>query len=138
MTERAQIEAMLRDAYAARLRGDLEGTLRPFADDAVFQLAGAAEASPVALRCTDCESLRVAMSGLIGAFEFKEHEILSLIVEGPKAAVHTRARVRSTTTGEEEVTEMVDLVTFREGKIASFVEFCDTALAARMAGKAVA
>lgn len=138
MTERAQIEAMLRDAYAARVRGDLEGTLRPFAEDAVFQLAGAAEASPVALRCTDCESLRVAMAALIGAFEFKRHEILSLIVDGAKAAVHTRARVRATATGEEKETEMVDLVSFRDGKIASFVEFCDTALAARMAGRAVA
>src|SRR5215217_7590765 len=83
MIDRATIESILKDAYAARVRGDVEGTVRHFADDAVFALAGAREASPVALRCTDCEALRGAMAGLIGAFEFKDHEIVSLIVEGP-------------------------------------------------------
>jgi ketosteroid isomerase-like protein len=34
---------------------------------------------------------------------------------------------------------MADIVTFKNGKIASFVEFCDTALAAKMtAGTALA
>jgi len=36
-------------------------------------------------------------------------------------------------TGEEAVTEMADIVTFENGKIASFLKFCDTALAAKMA-----
>ena len=132
MNDRAAIEAMLREAYAARVRGDVEATVRHFADDAVFALAGAADASPVAMRCTDCESLRGAMAGLIAAFEFKDHQILSLIVEGQQAAAHTRVRVRATASGEEVTTEMVDLITIRDGKIASFVEFVDTALAAKM------
>jgi ketosteroid isomerase-like protein len=132
MMDRATIEAILRDAYAARVRGDVEATVGFFTDDAVFALAGASHASPVALRCTDCEALRGAMAGLVQAFEFKDHEILSLVIEGEKAAAHTRVRVRSTVTGEEETTEMADFVTFRNGKIVSFVEFCDTALAARM------
>ena len=134
MNDRAAIEAMLRDAYAARVRGDVDATVRHFADDAVFTLAGAKEASPVAMRCTDCEALRGALGGLVGAFEFKDHQIVSLIVEGQKAAVHARVRVRATATGEEVTTEMVDLVTVRDGKIASFLEFVDTALAAKMLG----
>ena len=138
MTDRATIESILKDAYAARVRGDVEGTVRDFADDAVFALAGAREASPVALRCTDRKALRSAMAGLIGAFEFKDHEILSLVVEGPRAVAHTRVRVRSGATGEEAVTEMADLITFENGKIKSFLEFCDTALAAKMAGGAAA
>jgi ketosteroid isomerase-like protein len=86
------------------------------------------------MRCTDCESLRSAMAGLVGAFEFKDHQIVSLIVEGQKAAVHTRVRLRAAATGEEVTTEMVDLVEVRDGKIASFLEFCDTALAAKLTG----
>jgi ketosteroid isomerase-like protein len=134
MNDRAAIETMLRDAYAARVRGDVEAAVRHFADDAVFALAGAKEASPVAMRCTDCESLRSAMAGLVGAFAFKDHQIVSLIVEGQKAAVHTRVRLRAAATGEEVTTEMVDLVEVRDGKIASFLEFCDTALAAKLTG----
>jgi ketosteroid isomerase-like protein len=132
MMDRATIESILKEAYAARVRGDVEATVGFFAGDAVFALSGASHASPVALRCTDCEALRGAMAGLVQAFEFKDHEILSLVIEGEKAAAHTRVRVRSTVTGEEETTEMADLVTFRDGKIVSFLEFCDTALAARM------
>ena len=123
---------MLRDAYAARMRGDVEATVGHFAEDAVFSLAGAKEASPEAMRCTDCESLRAGLAGLIGTFEFRDHQIVSLIVEGQSAAVHTRVRVRATGTGEEVTTEMVDLVTVRDGKIVSFVEFVDTALAAKL------
>jgi ketosteroid isomerase-like protein len=134
MNDRAAVEAMLREAYAARVRGDVEGTVRHFAEDAVFALAGAKTASPVAMRCTDCEALRGAMAGLVQAFEFRDHQIVALIVEGDKAAVHTRVRVRATASGEEVTTEMVDLVTIRDGKIASFTEFCDTALAAKMLG----
>ena len=133
MTDRVIIESMLREAYAARVAGDLEGTVRHFADDAVFELAGAKEASPVPVRCTGRQSLRSAMSGLIDAFEFGEHEILSLIVDGSRVAVHARVRVRSAATGEEAMTEIVDLLTIEDGKIASFTEFCDTALAAKLA-----
>jgi ketosteroid isomerase-like protein len=118
----------------ARQRGDLEGVCRHFADDAVFTLAGAKEASPVVVRCTDCETLRQVMKGLIGNFEFRDIEILSMIVEGPKIAVHWRARARATPTGQEAVTELADIITLRDGKIASFTEFCDTALAAKMLG----
>jgi ketosteroid isomerase-like protein len=132
MNERAAIEALLREAYAARVRGDVDATVRHFAEDAVFSLAGEKGASPIAMRCTNCEALRTALAGLIGAFEFRDHQIVSLIVEGPRAAVHTRVRVRATATGEEVTTEIVDLVTVRDGKIASFLESCDTALAAKL------
>jgi ketosteroid isomerase-like protein len=134
MMDRAAVEATLREAYAARVRGDVEETVRYFRDDAVFALAGSREASPVPVRCTDCETLRSVMTGLIGAFRFSDHEIVSLTVDGPRAVAHTRFRVRSGATGEEAVTETADIVTFEDGKIASFVQFCDTALAAKLSG----
>ena len=134
MMDRAAALSMLKEAYGARVRGDVEGTVRHFTDDATFALAGAREASPVALRCTGCEDIRAVMGGLIGAFRFSDHEILEIFLDGPRAAVRTRVRVRSAATGEEAVTETVDLITFRDGKIADYVQFCDTALAAKLAG----
>ena len=134
MNDRAAVESMLKEAYGARVRGDVEATVRHFTDDATFALAGAREASPVAVRCTGCESIRGVMAGLIGAFRFSDHEILELFLDGPRAAVHTRFRVRASATGEEAVTETVDLITFEDGKIAAFTQFCDTALAAKLTG----
>jgi ketosteroid isomerase-like protein len=136
--DRAAVESMLKDAYRARVAGDVEATVRHFTDDATFALAGAREASPVAVRCTGCERIRAVMGGLIDAFRFSEHEILAIFLDGPKAAVHTRFRVRSAATGEEAVTETVDLMTFRDGKIAAYTQFCDTALAAKLAGAGTA
>ena len=134
MTDRAQIESLLKQAYGARKRGELEGVMKVFADNPHFELAGQREASPVALRCTDRDQFRTLLAGLIKTFEFLDHEILEMIIEGNRAAVHWRSRMRSGVTGEEVVTEIVDLVTVENGKIASFVEFCDTAMAARMMG----
>ena len=131
--DRATIESILREAYAARVAGDAEGTVRHFADDAVVELAGAKEASPVPVRCTGREPLRTVMAGLIDAFTFSDHQILSFLIDGSRAAVHARLRVRSAATGNEAVTETFDLVTFEDGKIASFKQFCDTALAAKLA-----
>ncbi len=132
MTDRSQIETLLKSAYTARKRGDIEGIIQVFSDTPHFELAGAQQASPIALRCTDRDAFRSLMAGLIKTFEFLDHEILSMIIDGDKAAVHWRSRMRSGVTGEEVVTELVDLVTIENGRIKSFIEFCDTALAAKL------
>jgi ketosteroid isomerase-like protein len=132
MTDRSQIEKLLKETYAARKRGDVEGVCASFADNPTFTMAGSQQASPIAVRCTDREGFRSMMAGLIETFEWLDHEILSMIIDGSKAAVHWRGRIRSTVTGDEVVTELVDVVTVENGRIASLTEFCDTALAARM------
>jgi ketosteroid isomerase-like protein len=134
MTQRNDIEALLRDAYAARKSGNVAAITKMFADNAHFELAGAPQASPIALRCTDRDAFQTVIAGLVKTFEFLDHEILSMIIEGNRAAVHWRSRMRSGITGEEVVTELVDLVTVENGKITSFLEFCDTALAAKLIG----
>jgi ketosteroid isomerase-like protein len=132
MIDRSAIEATLRQSYAARQRGDVEAICALFAEHPHFEMAGASEASPVALRATDQGGFRAALAGLMDAFEFLDYEILSIVIDGSKAAVHWRARVRATATGREAVTELLDIVAFENGKIASFKQFCDTALAAKM------
>jgi ketosteroid isomerase-like protein len=132
MTDRSQIERLLKEAYAARKRGDVDAVCACFTDSPTFTMAGAQQASPIALRATDRDAFRAIIAGLIQTFEWLDHEILSMIIDGQKAAVHWRGRLRSTVTRDEVVTELVDLVTVEDGRIASLTEFCDTALAARM------
>ena len=122
------------EAYEARRRGDADGACRFFAEDAQFTLAGAPNVSPIPVQAENRDSIRQTLAALIAGFEFLEHDILSIIVEGEEAAVHSRVRLRATPSGEEAVTELADFLTFRDGKIVSFVQFCDTALAARLTG----
>ena len=104
MSSRQDIDRTLRDAYAARQRGDLDALGGLFAPHARFQMADSS-ASPIAA---------------------------SMLIDGSKAAVQWRAKMRSAVTGETVETDLFDLIEMEEGRIKSFFEFCDTALAARM------
>jgi ketosteroid isomerase-like protein len=130
--ERTAIERTIKDAYAARKRGDVDSIVKMFTEDAHFQLAGAYVTSPVAVETMSSGDLKAALTVLVGIFEWLEQDIQSILVEGDKAAVHWRGKIRSTVTGEIVDTDLVDLFEVKDGRISSFVEFCDTALAARL------
>jgi ketosteroid isomerase-like protein len=131
MASREAIERTLRDAYAARQRGDLDALGRIFAPNARFQMAGS-NASPIATRAAGAEQYRPLLAGMIKAFEVLDHKIVSMLIDGSKAAVQWHARIRSTVTGETVDTDLFDLIEMDDGRISLFLEFCDTALAARM------
>jgi ketosteroid isomerase-like protein len=132
MMDRSPMEKLLADAYAARKRGDVDAVCACFTDNPSFTMAGAREASPIAVQCTDAMTFRTVVSGLISTFEWRDQQILSMIIDGSTAAVHWRGRIRSAITGDEVLTELVDIVTVEGGKIKSLIEFADTALAAKM------
>jgi ketosteroid isomerase-like protein len=131
MTGRDDIERTLRSAYDARQRGDLDALAAVFAPHARFRMAGS-NASPIATLVEGAEQYRPLFAGMIKTFEILEHSIVTLLVDGSKAAVQWRARMRSSVTGETVETDLFDLVEIEDGRIVSFFEFCDTALAARL------
>ena len=132
MSDRSEIERILKEAYAARKRGDIDAILRLFSVDAHFQLAGSISASPIPLRTAGTSQFRTVLERLIRTFEWVDQQIICMLIDGPRAAVHWRGRIRSTVSGETVDTELVDIVEFKDGRIISFVEFCDTALATRL------
>jgi ketosteroid isomerase-like protein len=131
MASREETERTLREVYAARQRGDLDAIAGIFAPHARFQMAGS-NASPVAVRVEGAEEYRPLLAGMIKTFEVLDHQVVSMLIDGPKAAVQWRARMRSTVTGETVETDLFDLIEMEDGRIRSFLEFCDTALAARL------
>jgi ketosteroid isomerase-like protein len=124
MSDRSEIERILKEAYAARKRGDVDAILRLFSADAEFQLAGSSSASPVPLRSAGAVQFRGVLDRLIRTFEWVDQQILCMLIDGPRAAVHWRGKIRSTMTGETVDTELVDIVEFKDGRI--------TALATRL------
>lgn len=130
--ERQDVHDLIHGVYAARRAGDVAGVLSHFGEQPTFVMAGAPTASAVALSCDNRADLQTALTHLVGAFEFIEQDIHTILVDGNKAAVHWHGRLRSTKTGEIVDTEIVDVVELRDGKIAAMKQFCDTALAARL------
>jgi ketosteroid isomerase-like protein len=127
MGNREVILDVVRQAYEARGRGDLEGLMATFHSDAVFTLAGDKKALDVAGSVHGHDRVRDALRGFIANFDFVERRILSEMVEGDRAAVHSRLVVRYGPTKKTLTTDVLDLFTFRDGKIIELIEFADTA-----------
>ena len=123
MTDRPEIENLLRELYGARARGDLDGVCRTFSNDATFQIAGANHASPISIAAVGINEIRSWLTLLIKTFQLQDHTIFSMIIDGTRAVVHWRARIYSNITGITVLTELVDLVEIRNGRIGSYTEF---------------
>ena len=124
MTERVDTERLLLELYAARVRGDLAAVCATFTNDASFQVAGAgSNASPVAMKAVGVAEFRPLLAIMIKSFKLSEQTILSMLIDGGKAAVHWQAKIHSRIAGTTVLTELVDVVEVRDGRIASYTEF---------------
>ena len=110
MTERREIEHVLRELYASRVRGDLSGVCSCFCSDATFRIAGQSHAAPIAISSAGIDELRPLMALMIKTFKLSDQVILAMIIDGNRAAVHWRARVHSKVVGTTVLTELVDIV----------------------------
>jgi ketosteroid isomerase-like protein len=130
-----EIERAIRKLYAARVVGNIDAMVGAMSSDVHFGLAGNEAASPVAKRLRGSDELRSQLTKLVGAFKFNAYDIVDVVVDGPKAAVHAKANITSTATGQTVDMELADFIEFKNGNIHSFLQFCDTALAAKLAAK---
>ena len=127
MRNREVMLDVVRQAYAARSKGDLEVLMAAFHSDAVFTLAGDNKTFDLAGSVHGHDRLREALGGFIANFDFVERQILSEMVEGDRAAVHSRLVVRYAPTKETRTTDVLDVLTFKDAKIIELIEFADTA-----------
>ena len=129
MSSREQIERILDQAYAARQRQDLEAVMECFQPDSCFTVNGSDTPA------TDAQQCRAAIGGLFQAFQLLEMHPHCRVIDPPRAAVHWRGKFRANNSGEVADTDILDLIEIRDGRIATFTTFFDTALAARMTGE---
>jgi ketosteroid isomerase-like protein len=123
MANRPEIERLLHGLYAARLRGDLDAVCGSFSDGATVQIAGASNVSPISVKSIGTDQFRPLLSLLIKSFKLSDLTILSMMIDGMKAAVHWRVKVHSKITGTMVLTELVDLFEVDDRHIASYIEF---------------
>jgi ketosteroid isomerase-like protein len=123
ISDRQDTERLLRGLYAARVSGDIAGVYDKFSPDARFQIAGAGQSTPVAVTAMGAKEYRPLLAIMVKTFKLSDQEILSLLIDGAKAAVHWRAKIFSRLTGTTVVTELVDMIEIRDGRIGSYIEF---------------
>ena len=123
MTDRLQIEELVRQLHAARLEGDLERLCALYSNEARLRIAGSTDGKPIAIAASGIAEIRPWLSILVKTFRLSQYTILSLTVEVPRAAAHWRVDIHSKITGVVVPTELVDLIDVRDGRIASHTEF---------------
>jgi ketosteroid isomerase-like protein len=128
MTDRKTIEAVIDRCYAARQKGDIETLMAAFDPDAVFELAGSKELVPAAEAARGHQNIRTAMTGLIAVFDFIDRDIISMVIDGEHAAVHSRVKIKYVPRDRTFTTDLLDSFHFKDGKIVELLEFADTAL----------
>lgn len=132
MLERAAVEDLIRKAYAARHRGDLDGLMAYFHDRCSYRLAGGPAAAEVFVQPEGHQAVREQMAGLIATYVFSNIEELALTVDGDRATLHWRADVECRPTGRTGSFEIMDVFTIADGKLTSVTQFTDTAGVARL------
>jgi len=135
---RDEIESVVRKFYADRTTNDLDRTFETWADNASLDYAGCSSASPFPCHIEGLPAVREACAQVLKTWPWKKVDIQSLIIDGNKAAVHYRLTTGFSPTGEELETDVVDLITLKNGKIVGYVEFVDTAKVVQLANAAAA
>ncbi len=123
MTDRLEIDRLLRELHGARVRGDLAAILRTFADDASFRVAGTSDGKPIAITAKGIGEIRPWLAMMVKSFQLTDYTLLSLLIDDARAAAHWWVRIHSRITGAVVPTELVDLLEVRDDRIASYTEF---------------
>jgi ketosteroid isomerase-like protein len=123
MIDRPRLEQRLRELYEARMNGPLDRLCGLFGSEVHFRIAGTSDGKPIAIAAQGMDAVRPWLSMLVKTFRLSNHQVLSMMVDGNRAAVHWSASVHSRITGTQVNTEFVDLIELRDLQIISYVEF---------------
>jgi ketosteroid isomerase-like protein len=123
MMNRVEVEKLLGEFYAARTDGRLEPLCGLFAPNAAFKIAGASDGKPIAIAAEGLQSIRGWLGVMLKTFKLTRYEVLTRVIDGPRAAVYWRADIHSKVTGVVVPTELVDLFEVSDGRVVSYREF---------------
>lgn len=127
MGQREEMLDVIKRAYAARDGGDVAGLVATFHPEGSFNLMGSKSTLELTGPLQGHPTLHGAFGQLTADFGFQGREFLAELVDGNRAAIHSRAVVRHNPSGTTVSTEILDLFRFEDGKIVELIEFADTA-----------
>ena len=119
---RARVEAI----YAAYRAGDMPTVMAALAED-IRWTSGEAPGAPWCGERHGHAGVQEYFATLRAECEILDYRIGRFIVDGDWAAVTATVRARFRRSGEEQEIDKVDVLRLRDGKVAEFREFYDTA-----------
>lgn len=134
MMDRSELERTVRAFYRARNDHDLDAVISLVDPDASFRIAGNFRLGPLTHMVEGASEVRARFADLIANWDLSVMKIESMHVDGDTAVVHRTGPVRFIPEDKFFDTEMMDKLTFRDGRVIEFTEFVDTLLAAEIIG----
>jgi len=133
MTDREQIETKVKALWDARLKEDVDGTLKDVADDAVFEINARGTGVPgLSAPVVGKPAIGEALRELFAMWDFKDWRTVDFLIDGEAAMVRWSAKVVCTPTGKSDTFDCYDLIKFRDGKIVDYRQATDTAMLMRL------
>jgi ketosteroid isomerase-like protein len=120
---------LVQEGYATFSRGDIPGLLNMCTDDVVWITPGPPDQLPAAGMRHGRAEVAQFFSVLKDTEEVEQFEPREFIAQGDKVVALIKYRSRIKATGRTVDTELAHVFTLRDGKIAEFREFFDTAAA---------
>jgi ketosteroid isomerase-like protein len=132
--ERTAIEDLIARAYRSRNAGNIGAILECFHPDVKFRIAGSSDLQPL----TSPQAGHAAFGGLlkvlVDTWDLTGLVMRIVCVEGDRAVVHRTGAITHIPSGKSITTDIVDPLTFADGRIEGFDEYLDTYAVARAAG----
>jgi ketosteroid isomerase-like protein len=134
MMDRRELERTVRTFYRARNDNDIEQIMALVDPNACFRIAGNYRLGPLTHMTEGTSEISARFGDLMTNWDVSGLDIESMHVDGDTVLVHRSGSIRFIPTDTFIDTEMLDKLTFSDGRIIEFVEFVDTLMAAEMIG----
>ena len=133
MADRNALEKVVAEFYDARGKRDLEKSMSFFCDNCYFRIVGTDKLVPFTQATGTRAELTEMARGLFDNWDLKDLETVKVYVDGNVALIHRAGNVKHRS-GTSFHTEMMDKLTFENGKIVEYLQFLDTYQIAKVAG----
>lgn len=123
---------LIRKVYALHASGDVDGATAQCADDMQIDWMGGPENEPYSGSHRGREMFARHLRMLHETFEYTDFRVVDMVAAGDRVATRLKLGMRHRSSGTEFVIDAADFWTVRDGKIVEYIEYYDTALAARV------
>jgi ketosteroid isomerase-like protein len=126
MSSREEIQELVKRFYAVRNELDVDGTMACIDNSCTFRVVGTNGLDPLTRIADTPEKLRAAAEAFIAAWDISGLQNASLHVDGNTAFVHRVGSATFMPTGVTIETEILDKITFKDGRVVEYLQFADT------------
>ena len=122
----AEARELMEKFYSQRCENCPETVLAHFTPDAAYAINGTPREGSIAMRMPDGAIAETAQH-LVTTWDFQNIDLHSVVADGDQIFTRFTLTLRHVPTDTTTSTEIVDHITIRDGKMASMVQFVDTA-----------